>query len=299
MRTWSAMTENSVNITKIAIAGTGKVGQCLARTIYSAGLPLGPVISRHPANVIWHRELSEPEVITADLLHPEPGMLLFIAIPDDAITSFAEQISDLHNWSNTVAVHCSGAVPASKLQSLQKKGALTACFHPLQTFTEGSGPDAFRNIFVSLQGDEAAVKLLTPLANAMGAKTLVVDETGKIKLHLAAVFASNYIAGLMEAAQSVTEGEVAVEKVLGPLLIQAARNLADQGRENALTGPIVRGDTETIGRHLKLLDGNPDLRKLYALLGLYTLKAARKKNNQPEYSIIEQMFNAIHNVAQR
>ncbi len=89
------------------------------------------------------------------------GPLVFIAVPDRAIREVADRLAKLSDdFSVYIFVHCSGTEPADLLQSLKEKGASTAAFHPLQTFTAESGPENFNDIFFSIQGDEETYPIL-------------------------------------------------------------------------------------------------------------------------------------------
>jgi predicted short-subunit dehydrogenase-like oxidoreductase (DUF2520 family) len=299
MRNCKVMTSGSRDISGIAIAGTGSLGRCLAMALISAGEPLHYILSRDPGSVMLPEELAAVHVIkTGSGIHgPSPGQLLFLAVPDDAIGPLAERLAKSGRWEGTTVAHCSGAMPASLLLPLQQKGAAIAAFHPVQTFATGAGPETLRGICISLQGDEVALDRLEPITKALGSTPLRVDETGKLKLHLAAVFISNYLAGLMEVAQELT-GDVMssgmeVEQVLGPIHHKAAENIVTSGHRQALTGPILRGDLETIKRHLQILNGNPEMMQLYARLGLYTLRAARANRTEPGHEAIQNLLKSV------
>ncbi|MFU8860088.1 MAG: Rossmann-like and DUF2520 domain-containing protein [Cyclonatronaceae bacterium] len=293
------MKNGSTSGSIIAIAGTGALGRSLARAFVAAGMPLKVMLSRDPASVLLPDELATVRVITSGpaIFHPEAGLLLFLAVPDGAIGTTAERLSQSGRWEGTTVVHCSGAMPASLLEPLKSKGASVASFHPVQTFAPGSGPESFRDIIISLQGDEMAVKRLEPVVTKLGARALRVDEAGKLKLHLAAVFISNYLAGLMEAAGEIA-GDLAgsgitIEDVLGPIHVSAARNIVRSDRRQALTGPILRGDCETVRRHLDALNGNTELIQLYARLGLYTLRVAKAVRTEPGHKAIRNLLESI------
>jgi predicted short-subunit dehydrogenase-like oxidoreductase (DUF2520 family) len=285
-------------ITGIYIAGSGKVGRCLAISAREAGLPLQAIISRDPLRLKGTPGLDGIKIISSEGVRPFAGLLLILTVPDNLISSYSMQMTEeaagYTSWEGVTVVHCSGALPASVLAPFKVKGASVASFHPIQTITDTSSPEAFHNITISLQGDKAAVAQLRPIVELFGAWPLEVDEIEKLRLHIAAVFVSNYLAGLMEAAQILIGDENPVEKILGPLHNTAAQNLVNLGSAGALTGPVERGDTATIVRHLGLLDDQPDLKKLYAHLGLYTLKVARRTTDRPGYSKIEAIFNEIH-----
>lgn len=297
-RNCKAMTNGSLSGSNIAIAGTGALGRSLARSLVAAGMPLRVILSRNPASVKLPDELAAVQVMApgTGMFNPAPGLLLFLAVPDSAIGPMAERLSQSGRWEGTTVVHCSGAMPASLLLPLKNKGAEVAAFHPVQTFTPGSGLETFRDISVSLQGDEDAVTRLETVVEGLGARVLKVDEVGKLKLHLAAVFISNYLAALMEAAGEIAGdvigANVNIEEIFGPIHVNAAGNIVRSNRRQALTGPILRGDSDTVRRHLDALKGKQDLIQLYARLGLYTLRVAKAVRTEPGHEGIEELLES-------
>ena len=136
---------------RIAIAGTGALGESLARSLEQAGFPIHCIISR---NVETARELAEDVgaqffVRLRDTL-PEGIQVLFLCVPDDAITPTSHLLAELpYAWTEVCVAHTSGALTATSLDALAEVGAQTFSFHPMQTFPKGQESE-WKGIFVGI-----------------------------------------------------------------------------------------------------------------------------------------------------
>jgi predicted short-subunit dehydrogenase-like oxidoreductase (DUF2520 family) len=190
----------------------------------------------------------------------------------------------------TVAfVHCSGALGLGVLRPLAARHAIGS-FHPLQSFPTPRAPEAFRGSLVAIDASsEAMRRRLSRLARDLGAKPRRVDETDRVVYHAAAVFASNYLVALAAEAVGLlrTIGWSEREAIDGlvPLMEGALAEVARRGPSAALTGPIRRGDVETVTRHLDALArldsgarrGTRRKADLYRMLGQIALEIAAEQ----------------------
>lgn len=267
----------------ISIIGTGAVGSTLARALVKAGYRLSGLYNRtaeHAAAL--SRELRTEYSAAFPTGVSELGSVVFITVIDGQVEPVAERLASLEgDWSGRTAVHCSGTLSTDALQPLKQAGATVLAMHPLQTFHRDSLPEAFRDIYFSLQGDGSAVSRLRLLAEDLGAGTFQIDKIGKAYLHAAAVMACNYLVSLLDAAGATAQAggmdKVQAVKVMMPLVRQTLQNVESTGTVSSLSGPVARGDAGTVKRHLELLGEVNDLREIYRLMGRYTLKLARKR----------------------
>ena len=266
----------------ITIIGVGGLGHSLAKALSAADIPVKSIFNRTTDDA---KKLADDLYIRISGSFPsadyELGDLIFITVSDSAIEKVVRQLADVSaDFSHKTIVHCSGNESATLLQPIKKKGGLIASFHPLQTFTAQSGPSDFNDIYFSLQGDKSAFPQLKEIASQMGAYTLEVSKEQKSHLHAAAVIASNYLNTLLDAAvATATVSGLSKEKAkqaLFPLIKTSLKNIESQSFEEALTGPIKRGDWETVEHHLHLLDDQPELLAIYQIMGKRTIKLARK-----------------------
>ncbi len=265
------------------VIGTGKLGSALSISLLKAGYEIVSLFNHHPEKAETLAGQMGTSVISG--VWPEsPGQLgevVFICVPDDAIAETARRLS-LFDLSGRFIVHTSGTLPASVLKPVEQQGAVTAAFHPLQTFNQNSDESVFREIYISVQGDETATEELSIWARALKARPVIISEEDKLRLHIAAVFASNYLVTLMEMAGDVMQDEELKRQLpimFNPLLSQTVENLAKKGTGPSLTGPLSRGDITTITRHLNQLNENPELAESYRLLGRKTLPIVERNGN--------------------
>lgn len=194
--------------------------------------------------------------------------LVFLAVPDGAI----EAVAAAEAWRpGQGVVHCSGAVGLDVLEAPRTRGALVGCFHPLQSFSGGDGPERFRGVAVGVEGAAPLGDWLETIARDLSATPLRLEGVDRALYHAAAVFSSNDVVALMAAAARAWEAaglpREAARSALAPLLLGTARNIEARPLEQALTGPVARGDIETVRRHLEALSAHRDLHALYRALG--------------------------------
>lgn len=290
-----------VKIPGITIIGLGALGSTLTKALAANGVQIKSVFSRTPQRV---QEISRAYDIDIASSFPDEatqlGDLVFLTVTDAAIAETADKLAVLDgDLRDKIFVHCSGNESAVLLDKLKEKGARTASMHPLQTFNVYSDPTDFNNIYFSLQGEAAAFSTLGEIAKLLGANTFIVNEQQKSHLHVAAVMASNYLITLLEASTETGSlsglDEEQLRKVLAPLIQTTFMNLKSTSFEEAISGPIVRGDVETVNKHLKLLNDQKELRTFYAALGLKTVDKAEEtdKLKQDSAEKFRQLFNKI------
>jgi predicted short-subunit dehydrogenase-like oxidoreductase (DUF2520 family) len=218
---------------------------------------------------------------------------VFLTVPDDAIASLAGELAAYADVPRNVAfVHCSGALGLGALSAL---GALhaTGSFHPLQSFPEPRAPEAFHGSLIAIDaGSEALRRRLSRLARDLGARPRRVDDADRVVYHAAAVFASNYLVALAAVAVdllgAIGWSEREATAGLVPLMKGVLEEVARRGPSAALTGPIRRGDVETVSRHLEALaridSSAPPGRRpehVYRMLGQIALEIARSEGLDP------------------
>ncbi len=176
-------------------------------------------------------------------------------------------------------------------------------FHPLQTFTEPvTGSTRFRNTAIAItlsdQRPDAPAKVLGfALARSLGARPFLLHDGKRALYHAAASLACNYLVTLEYCAEQlfVIAGlppEEALSLFL-PLVRATLDNVAAQGPEAALTGPLSRGDTETIRRHINALESDaPHLLPAYRALGLVTLTIV-KARGEIEDPVISELADVL------
>ena len=206
-----------------------------------------------------------------------PANITLITTPDDVIQATAIKLSSSSNlMEESIACHFSGALSSEILYSLETKGCNTMSAHPMHSFAKPElSLSSFEGTFCAVEGDEKSQELMTPLLIAIGAQTFILDSDKKSLYHSAGVIASNYLVTLCEQAKlnlvdSGIEQQTAI-KIVTSLMEGTVQNIkATLSPESSLTGPIKRGDSETVLSHMKSIPG--DRRKLfYSFLADLTL----------------------------
>ena len=265
----------------IGIIGAGVTGTALACQLWRQGYRVVAVNSR---------SLSSAERLTAmiggcSVCHSPQEVAdradaVFITTPDDIIADVADRLA----WHpGQVVIHCSGVHSIDILEPAHKYGALVFCLHPLQTFA--SIDEAIRNISGStfaLEGDNATFEIARDMAEALHGNIITLKAGDKVLYHAAAVTLSNYLVTLMKTAADLWQSfgipqEEAVKALL-PLLKGTVNNIERVGIPGCLTGPIARGDVETVRKHVEaLLKAQPASLEAYRVLGLSTISIALAK----------------------
>lgn len=204
--------------------------------------------------------------------------LLLIATPDDAIPAAARDVAALDAVrQHQVVLHLSGLLDRTALAALQPTGAALGSFHPLQTVADpASAPRRLAGACAGVEGDARAIEAGERLARLLGMRPVRIAAAAKPLYHAAAVIAGNYPAALASVAERLARAAGIAPELAGsmylPLIAGAAENLLAVGPGQALTGPVRRGDLETLRRHLAALP--PDLLPLYRVLGLEAVQLA-------------------------
>jgi predicted short-subunit dehydrogenase-like oxidoreductase (DUF2520 family) len=222
--------------------------------------------------------------------------IVFLAVPDGAVPGVAADVAEAGPAipSGVAFTHLSGALELGALEPLRHRHSVGS-FHPLQSFPEPRPPDAFRGIVVAVDATTASLRRrLNALARNIGARPRRVDDQNRAVYHAAAVFASNYLVALMGVAVGLLgragwtdeEATAALVRLSEGALLSVSR----RGPVAALTGPIRRGDVDTVKRHLTVLaevdSGSAGGRvasraDLYRMLGLIALEIAKEAGLEP------------------
>lgn len=251
------MVDNSVST--IGFIGIGVLGKALALALAARGYPVVAVQSRTRGSAQWLAEqIPECRVLDSAQELADAVDLVFITTPDSAIPEVAASVT----WRpNQGVIHCSGAASASVLDSAAQQNAATGAFHPFQTF---AGIEESVDAVSRLSGVTFAISAtgwlnlyLTELAVNLGGCAVFISDEDRPLYHASAVLSCGYLVSLLQSAVSIWEamGVDAQDamKAIYPLARTTLDNLANNGAESSVTGPVVRGDVVTIQSHLELL----------------------------------------------
>jgi predicted short-subunit dehydrogenase-like oxidoreductase (DUF2520 family) len=210
----------------------------------------------------------------------EAAGLVFITTPDDVI---AQVCSEVQWHEGQSVVHCSGAHSVDVLEPARRLGAAVGSFHPLQTFADVD--QAIENLpgsTFALEAREPLLSTLKELTSLLNGNWVELKPGDKVLYHAAAVIACNYLVTLVKLAldlwQDFGVSSKEATRALLPLLRGTINNIDNIGLPDCLTGPVARGDSGTIERHLIALEArSPSLLTTYKELGLQTIPIALAK----------------------
>jgi predicted short-subunit dehydrogenase-like oxidoreductase (DUF2520 family) len=174
------------------------------------------------------------------------------------------------------------------LAPLSTAGVSCGAIHPLQTIRDAkSGASDLRNAAFAISGDSTALSWAEEIAKALSGTILRINSNSRNFYHSAAVMASNYIAALLDSAEELMVMAGIPKKdalrALGPLARAALENVLQNGALEALTGPVVRGDTATVAAHTQALQAtDSSIATLYEAAGLRALRMARARGMNDE-----------------
>jgi predicted short-subunit dehydrogenase-like oxidoreductase (DUF2520 family) len=191
--------------------------------------------------------------------------LLVIATRDAAIQPVAEYLAQ-HKLDQPAAVHLSGLTPVAALDPLAEMGLETGSFHPLQTLpTAEAGAARLSGAFIAITASDPLRERLEGLARSLGATPFPLGDDAKPLYHAAAAAAANFPLAAFAMASDLFESAGVPWEAARPLVEAVVANAFDLGPRAALTGPVARGDVDTVAEQLRAVAAsNPDWQVTFA-----------------------------------
>ena len=198
---------------------------------------------------------------------------LFIATPDDAILKAYEKMYS-YLKENKLVFHFSGILPAEILP--KKSNVSRASVHPFASFPKVVIPPKRKHLFISVEGDRQAIKGARDIFHPRYFTLKRLRREDKVFYHLIGVFSSNLLVGLIASiyamAEKINWKEKDIQQLVYPLIEETLHNTKKHGLKESLSGPLRRGDVETVKKHLKTLKQHKQLLRIYKELSLYILQ---------------------------
>jgi predicted short-subunit dehydrogenase-like oxidoreductase (DUF2520 family) len=257
---------------RIAVVGAGNLASALAVALHQAGYATDQIISRESAaSMRKARGLAREVGALASAVSKtriRAGIVWF-CVPDGAIASAAASLASGAQWRGKIALHSSGALASDELAILRKRGASVASVHPLMTFVQGSRPP-LAGVPFAIEGNRHATREAGKIVKDLGGHAFAIRKQDKAAYHAWGTFSSPLLTALLAtteqvAASSGVKGKTARLRML-PILRQTLANYANFGARGAFSGPIVRGDVDTVKRHLRSLRASPIAQQVYISL---------------------------------
>ena len=269
----------------IAIVGGGRLGTALAVHLLRAGYHIAEILSRDSrssladARKLARRVKSHASSFRSARLDAD---LVWFCVPDSEIGSVAAKLSGFE-WKGKIAFHSSGVRAGDALKALRKRGAAVASVHPLMTFVRGSVPDLAAVPF-AIEGDGKAVRVAFKVVKDLGGIPVPIRKEEKVPYHAFATMICPLLVALLAAAEETAAAaglsRKSARRRMMAIVRQTLTNYAKLGPAKSFSGPIVRGDVETINQHLKALTKVPKAKRAYIALAESALTYLPSRNRR-------------------
>ncbi|HSW71314.1 MAG TPA: DUF2520 domain-containing protein, partial [Gammaproteobacteria bacterium] len=276
------MTRASINI-----IGCGKLGKTLANLFNKQkNLLLSGIVNSSYESAVKAVQFIGGGQAYAQLRDLPAADFFFITTPDDKIQAVCEElVSGNQLQPGTIVVHCSGSLSSEVLSKARQKGGHIASLHPVKSFAQPQEcVTSFSGTYCALEGDAAALPRLKNLFGSLGAKIFLIKQEKKALYHAASVLANNYLISLhhqaLQAYHFADLDEQTANHLTTMLMTDALQNLKKLPHSAALTGPLQRGDKQTLEKHLQALAPHSELSSVYTTLGRSTLPLTQHSETQ-------------------
>ncbi len=270
---------------QIAVIGPGKVGCSMAVMAKSAGLNVVAIGGRNPGRVSVACSFLGGDVCQGSISEAaRKADVVLISVSDDSIEAVCSELASSKVLrKGTVVVHFSGALTSDVLSSAKAAGCFVASAHPLRSFAQAGSDVRSNGEYWFVEGDVEATSVMESIIGSIGGNVAHIAKEAKPLYHAASVVACNCLIALLDVSfqlmqQTGVDQSVAREALM-PLVLGTVENVSKIGTERALTGPVSRGDKDTVALHLKQLGAVEDksFEQVYRTMGLATVNLALRK----------------------
>ena len=278
---------------KIGIIGAGRVGCSIGRYMKEKGARLAGYYDVDSAAAKEAAEFTKTEIFGSLCHLAENSEIIFITTPDSYIIPVWNKLKKL-SLKDQIICHCSGALSSDSFSGSEHMEVSCCSIHPMLPFSNRfSSFEQLNNAFFTVEGQEHAVKVISELFRSFGNEICCIDGAKKAKYHAAASILSNQVIAVLDMGYSLLE-ECGFSRddavcATAQLVRRNIENVISSGCSKALTGPIERGDVQTVQKHISCLD-EQDV-KLYKLLGKKLVKIAENKNPDKDYKEMEDLLD--------
>jgi predicted short-subunit dehydrogenase-like oxidoreductase (DUF2520 family) len=296
----------------VAIVGAGSLATFLAVALHRAGFTITEIVTRDlPDSRRRAGPLADTvgaQAVSLDSAELRADLLWF-CVPDRDIRSAASDLADRLNYlaladhqvklkvklqgkgsakvghegkaRSRFAFHSSGALLSGELDPLHKIGMAVASAHPLMTFVRGAHP-SLTNVPFALEGDAAATRVAQRIVRQLGAKSFALAPSRKSAYHAWATMTSPlllaFLVTLEDSARAAGLSRLEARRMSLPIIRQTLANYSRLGPAQSFSGPLIRGDVETVAKHLSAMKKQPVAREVYIALARSALRGLPVKN---------------------
>jgi predicted short-subunit dehydrogenase-like oxidoreductase (DUF2520 family) len=268
---------------RVFVIGPGHVGRGLVRAFRASGIEVVGLHGKRPSGVATSTGSIPPDAARANVV--------IVAVRDPQIDETLEEVSgavkDGRIARGTVILHTSAIAEPAALTAFGAAGYPTGTFHPLVPFGDPEvSAEMLRKGWIGVDGDIAARNASRRLAGQLGARVLEIPPGKKAAYHAAAVISSNFPVVLASVAGHLLHDigipDASAYQAVESLMTGALANMKQMLPDDALTGPVVRGDAETVARHLRALQAHPEALEVYRTLSAAAADIAQRRGVDPK-----------------
>lgn len=254
---------------KVVLVGSGNVATSLGKIIHRAGHQIVQVLSRNENHAklladqfkCGYGSFKTPGHIQADIF--------ILAITDTALYHLDQYV----HMGEKLVVHTAGSVSKDVLKNISVNYGI---IYPLQSLIKESEPEPEFPIMIDAN-TESNLLIIRQFVQSWSKNVTQASDEERLKYHVAAVLVNNFTNHMFAMAYEFCEKEGIDFKKLYPLINETSKRIESHTPQSVQTGPAIREDIYTLGKHLQVLSSHPDLKYLYLKLSESILKLYQKK----------------------
>jgi predicted short-subunit dehydrogenase-like oxidoreductase (DUF2520 family) len=276
------------------LIGAGNLARALGPALKAAGYQIDAVAGRK-LRASRRRALALARKLKTKAVPLEEleivSEIVWLCQTDDALAETARRLARREGWKGKIVFHSSGALTSEVLSPLTRAGAIAASLHPMMTFVAGSTP-SMEGVPFAVEGDRQAILVARQIARALKADIFEIKKRAKVLYHALGSFSSPMLVATLVTAERVGRAaglsQKQLQKIMAPILRQTLHNYLMGGAAAAFSGPVKRGDVNTIRGHLQHLDKVPGANEVYRALIKSALKDLPSKNKEALTSLLKE-----------
>lgn len=280
---------------KAGFIGAGKVGFSLGKLFAERGIEVAGYADRDTTCAAEAAQFTDTKCYRSNNELANDCDVLFFTVPDGLITTAYRSVLP-ETLAGKIICHCSGALSSVKaFPDAAKLGTFAYSVHPMSAVSDRyNAYRELKDVFFTLEGAPGRLdEMKAFLTKGAGLEVQVIDPDSKERYHLAASVASNLVLALIQESIELLKecgfSEDRAIHALAPLVTGNASHAVTAGPVAALTGPVERGDTETLKKHLRQLE-TPQEKQAYLLLSQKLVTLAETKHPERSYADVRQLL---------
>lgn len=276
---------------QIGFIGAGKVGVSLGRYFKEKGREVAGYYSLTEESARWAANFTDTTYYESLQQIAGDCDILMLTVPDDRIADIWQEVRPF--MKGNIVAHCSGLHSSKIFSDIGTAGVSAYSIHPLCAISsKETSYKLLSDALFTLEGDPAHISTIQQLFEEMGNRTCIISAENKAKYHAAASLASNHMTAVFYMAEKLFLecgfSEKQAEEELYRLAKGNLENIHSQGCIESLTGPIERGDTKTVEKHLASLP--EDIRAAYLENAKQLAEIAGKKHPQRDDTVMRKIL---------